>query len=93
MKEQGLGQPVERKKVLAIGALFAISGAVTLLGLAFCVYAAVNQVEFVVFGARIPGVVFGVVTMFLGMRYYLAVQRLRREVYKSDARFSWSNFK
>lgn len=93
MKGQVSIQPVERKKVVMMGMLFAFSAAIVLLGLSFGVFSVVNQVEFTVLAARVPGVVFGVVVAFLGMRYFLAVQKLKREVYRSDSRFSWSNFK
>jgi hypothetical protein len=87
------GQSVERKKVVAIGMLFMVSSAIILSGLAFSAYSAMNRIEFMVMNARVPGVVFGVVVAFLGMRYVLSVQKLKREVYKSDSRFSWSNFR
>jgi len=93
MKGQGIGQTVDRKKVVAIGALFATSAAITLLGLAFCAFSTINHVEFMVLQSKVPGVVFGVVITFLGMRYFLAVMRLKAEVYKSNSRFSWSNFR
>ncbi len=92
MKGQVSGQAIDRIKLVVIGALFATSAVIVLLGLAFCVYSTINGVEFLVFQAKIPGMVFGVVIAFLGMRYFLAVQKLKAEVYKSDSRFSWSNF-
>ena len=93
MKGQEYGQTVDRKKVVIIGILFMTSAAIVLLGLAFCVFSTINRWEFMVLKAKVPGVVFGVVIAFLGMRYFLAVQKLKTEVYKSDTRFSWSNFK
>jgi len=39
-----------------------------------------------------PGVVFGMVILFLGIRYFLSLSKLKDEVYKSSG-FSWSNFK
>lgn len=92
VKGQGTGQVADRGKVVAVGLLFVTSAAITLLGLAFCAVSAWNQWEFLVFQAKIPGVAFGAVVAFLGMRYFLAVQKLKREVYKSDSRFAWSNF-
>jgi hypothetical protein len=93
VKEHAYGQPVERKKVIAVGTLFAISAAITLLGLVFSIYSAVNQVEFQVLNSKFPGAVFGLVIAFLGVRYFLAVRRLKAEVYKPTSRFSLSNFK
>ncbi len=93
MKEYAYGQPVERKKTLAVGALFVVSAAITLAGLLFCVYSTVNQVEFAVLSSRIPGSIFGLVVAFLGVRYFLAVRKLKAEVYKPTSRFSWGHFK
>lgn len=93
MKGQVSGQAVERKKVVAIGLLFAVSGAIVLTGLAFTAYSTMNQVAFMVLNAKVPGMVFGVVVAFLGMRYFLSVMKLKREVFKSDSRFSWGNFR
>ena len=93
MKEQAVGKAVEKKKVVAISILFAVSAAIALLGLSFAIYSALNQVEFQVMNTSIPGAVFGLVIAFLGVRYFLAVQKLKAEVYKSTARFSFSNFK
>lgn len=93
MKEQVYGKNVERKKTVSIGILFVVSAAITLLGLSFCVYSAVNQVELVMLQTKVPGVVFGLIITFLGVRYFLAVRKLKAEVYKSTSRFSWNNFK
>ncbi len=89
MKEQAL----ERKKAVAIGVLFATSAAITLTGLAFGVYSAIYRVEFPVMDAKVPGAAFGMAVAFLGVRYFLSVQKLKRRVYQSDVRFSWDNFK
>ena len=93
MSAQASKQTVERKKAIAVGSLFVISAAITLLGLAFCVYSALNKVEFMVLTSKVPGTVFGAVIMFLGVRYFMAVQKLKTEVYKTTSRFSWGNFK
>ena len=93
MKEQACGRAADTKKAAAIGALYAVSVAITLLGLAFCVYSTVNHVEFMVMKSRIPGAAFGLLAAFLGARYFLAVKKLKKEVYKETSRFSWSNFK
>ena len=93
VKAQGTVQAAGRGKAVAIGLLFASSAAITLLGLAFCAASAWNQWEFLVLQGKVPGVAFGAVVAFLGMRYFLAVQKLKREVYKSDARFAWSKFR
>ena len=92
MKAQAAGG-VTTGKVVAIGLLFITSGLIALLGIGFCVYSILHQVEFTVMQNQIPGAVFGAVIAFLGVRYFLAVRRLRKDVYRSTSRFSWDHFK
>jgi hypothetical protein len=93
VKEQVYGKSIDRKKTVAVGILFVVSAAITLLGLSFCVYSVLNQVELAMLQTKVPGAVFGLVIAFLGIRYFLAVRKLKIEVYKSTSRFSLSNFK
>jgi hypothetical protein len=75
----------------AVIALMAISSAITLLGAAFGVYAVLNNISFSVMSAKIPGVVFAAVVIFLGVRYFIASLRLKEKI--RGMKFSWSNFK
>ncbi|HPE16415.1 MAG TPA: hypothetical protein PK597_05615 [Oscillospiraceae bacterium] len=86
-------QPVEKGKIIAISALFLVSAVIVALGAAFSIYCVCNGVEFYVLTSRVPGVVFGLAVMFLGVRYILAVRRLKKEVYKPTSEFSWRNFR
>lgn len=93
VKVQRTGRLPDRGKTVAIGLLFVLSASIALLGLAFCAVSAWKQWEFPVLQGKVPGAAFGAVVAFLGMRYILAVQRLKREVFAHGARFSWSNFR
>ena len=84
---------VDTGKKVAISLLFVTSASIALLGIAFCVYSTLNQMEFTVLQNTRPGAVFGVIIAFLGVRYFMAVLKLRHNVYNVGARFSWSNFK
>ena len=84
---------VDRKKKMSIMALLITSILIILLGAYFSVFSLVNNVSFNVLSSRIHGSIFGVVITFLGMRYFLSVQKLKAEVYKTTSKFSWSNFK
>lgn len=84
---------VRRKKRILIALLYAVAIAIILLGVAFCVYSAVNDVRLTVLTSSIPGLVFGLVVAFLGVRYVLSIQKLKAEVYRTTSDFSWSNFK
>ena len=84
---------VDTGKKVAISLLFVTSASIALMGIAFCVYSTLNQVELTVMQNTIPGAVFGVIIAFLGVRYFMAVLKLRNSVYSAGAKFSWSNFK
>ena len=86
-------QQTDAVKVTAITALFATSILIMLLGAAFAVYSYLYDVYFSVMNNQIHGAVFGAVMLFLGARYFLSVQKLKSEVYKSISRFSWGNFR
>ena len=84
---------IERKKVISIVLLFLASIIIILTGAAFSIISIVQNVHFSVFGSQIHGSVFGLVVIFLGVRYYFSVRKLKTEVYKPTSKFSWGNFR
>ena len=93
MKNQAYSPYVGKEKIIAIWTLYVASLGITLIGLSFGVYSLVNNISIPVLTSQIPGVVFGVVIAFLGVRYFLSVRKLKTQVYKSTTTFSWSNFR
>lgn len=89
MKQQSDSQ----HKSLILLALFSMSVLITLSGLVFGIYAFLNGTTFRVLNVDVPGVVFGMLVIYLGARYFLSVRKLRSEIDQPDAVFSWSNFK
>lgn len=84
---------VDRDKVAAIIILTLLSVAIIAVGISFCIYSIVNDIEFMVLGNLMHGAVFGLVISFLGIRYFISVRKLKGVVYKSSSKFSWDNFK
>ena len=93
MKNTAYSPYVGKEKTIAIWALYVASLVIILIGASFGVYSLVNNISIPVLTSQIPGVVFGVVIAFLGVRYFLSVRKLKAEVYKSTSTFSWSNFR
>ena len=93
MKNQAKGAVVDKKKTIAIVALFAVSIIIIAMGASFSVISLINNVSFKVLNSSVHGAVFGVVIAFLGVRYFLSVRKLKQEVYKKTSKFSWNNFK
>lgn len=93
MKRQNVVTTTDKKKIVAITFLFVMSVIIIFIGALLGISSIVNNVSFKVLNSNIHGAVFGAVIMFLGVRYFLSVQRLKTEVYKNSSKFSWSNFK
>ena len=93
MKQQSAVHAVDRKKVMAIWALYIISAAIVILGASFGIFSLISNVSLMAMNSPIHGAFFGLVIAFLGARYFLSVQKLKLEVYKDASKFSWNNFK
>lgn len=85
-------QSVKQEKRVLIALLNVIAVVIILLGASFCVYSVINNVQFAVLSSSVPGFVFGLVVIFLGVRYVFSLQKLKAEVYKTSSNFDWSNF-
>ena len=79
-------------KVVMLVILYVVSVLIVLLGAGFCVYSMITGAQLKVMSSTIPGFVFGMVILFLGVRYFMSLSKLREEVMKSSG-FSWSNFR
>ena len=91
MKNEGIKRPVDTSKKIAVNVLFTISVLIILSGVFFVAYSIIFDVWLNVLSTKVHGVIFGLVVAFLGIRYFLSVRRLKPEVYKTEAKFSWSN--
>lgn len=92
MKNQ-INTGVDRSKTIPISALFITAILIILVGVVVIVFSVVNNISFSVLNSQVHGSVWGVVMMFLGVRYLFSVQRLKADVYQSTSQFSWNNFK
>ena len=92
MRSETQQPKADKTRVAMILILYVLSIVIILLGAAFSVFSVINHVQLAVMSSNMPGVVFGMVILFLGIRYFLSLSKLKDEVYKSSG-FSWSNFK
>lgn len=81
------------KKGILFGALFFIAVMIIISGIFFSIYAYVNQASFRIMGSDFPGFIFGLIAVFLGVRYSISLFRLKKKIESTDAKFSWNNFK
>jgi hypothetical protein len=93
MKSHRIQPATHRKKVISILALTIISLLIVAVGLTFGIVSIFRDIHYSVLGSTVNGAVFGTVITFLGVRYFLSVQKLKKEVYKSSSQFTWENFK
>lgn len=84
---------VNKTKAVSIMVLRLLAITIILAGASFSLYSIIYGISLMVLNNSIPGAVFGLVILFLGIRYLLSVQKLKAEVYKPTSNFSWSNFK
>lgn len=84
---------VPKEKVILIAVLYVMACAIILFGVVFGVYCALNQIMLPVLTTQVPGLVFGMVIAFLGIRYLLSIGKLKKEVFKTTSNFSWSHFR
>ena len=92
MRETAMKQSVKKEKRVLIALLYVVAVVIILLGASFCVYSVINNVQFAVLSSSIPGFVFGLVVIFLGVRYVFSLTKLKAEVYKTSSGFACSNF-
>lgn len=80
-------------KVIISNILFLGSLVIMFLGIFFSIFSLVNHISIKVLNSSVPGAIFGILVLYLGIKYYLSVTKLKEALYKSDSKFSWSNFK
>jgi hypothetical protein len=93
MKSNTATGKVEPSKVASITVLSIMAILIILLGGLLTAISLIRNISFSVLNSNIHGSVFGIVIVFLGIRYVLSVRKLKKEVYKSTSNFSWDNFK
>ena len=84
---------IEKNKIISMFILFALSIAIIISGAFFIIYSLYYNISFKVINTYVSGVFFGLAVLYLGIRYFMSVQKLKKEVYKPSSRFSWNNFK
>jgi hypothetical protein len=93
VKKANKQQAYDKAKVISICSLYVMSALIILAGAVFSVISWMEDIQFTVLSSQVHGSIFGIVTAFLGVRYFLSVNRLKAELYKSTAKFSWNNFR
>ena len=90
-KEKGLS-PSKGKKISII-VLRIVAILMIISGVFFGFYSYFNDITFKVLNTNISGIIFGALVIYLGIRNMLSVSKLKTELFNSDLKFSWQNFK
>jgi hypothetical protein len=93
MKKQSSVTVTHKKKVIIISALYTFAIIIIFLGMFFSIFSLVNHISFKILSSSVPGAIFGLLVLYLGIRYYLSLVKLKEELFKSSSKFSWNNFK
>ncbi|MEZ0536681.1 hypothetical protein ACAG39_05445 [Caldicellulosiruptoraceae bacterium PP1] len=79
-------------KRIAIATLYIFDLLIILSGFLYCIYNIQTKVKFHLFGTQVPGYIFGIVSIYIGIRNFKAVQKLNRQIISNNAKFSLRNF-
>ncbi len=82
-----------KKKKIILLFLYLGTTIIMFLGAYFSAFSVLNHINIRVLEASVPGIVFGLLVLYLGLRYFFMVSDFKTDFYQSNARFSWSNFK
>ena len=93
MKKQSTITVKDKQKVIIVNVLYATTMIIIFLGIFFSIFSFVNHINIKVLSSSIPGAVFGFLVLYLGIRYYFSVDKLKGELFNASSKFSWSNFK
>jgi len=80
-------------KIITVNLLFVLSAGITLSGAFFAVYSLFFNISFKVLNTTVSGTIFGLIVLYLGIRYFLMVKKLRKEVYGTSSKFNWNNLR
>lgn len=93
MKKQNTVTLADKKKLIFLGILYFTAMFIIFLGMFFTIFSLVNNISIKILSSSVPGAIFGLLVLYLGLRYYFSVTKLKEEVSKTSSKFSWSNFK
>lgn len=96
MKKSNFTASQNKNKIVSISLLYLISIAIIFLGIFFSVFSFINHINhinFKILNSYIPGFIFGFLVLYLGIRYYLSLTKLKEELFRTSSNFSLSNFR
>lgn len=93
MKKQNPIVEITKSKLISINILFICTLIIIFLGIFFSIFSIVNNIHFQVLNSSMSGAVLGLLVLYLGIKYYLSVTKLKGELFKASVQFSWSHFK
>lgn len=93
MKKQNTVTVADKKKIVFVSVLYLTAMIIIFLGMFFTIFSLVNNISFKILSSSVPGAIFGLLVLYLGVRYYFSVIKLKEEVYNDSSKFSWNNFK
>lgn len=93
MKNKATPKSAGKGKTLSVFALYLLSVLIIFAGAALSIGSFAAGTTVGVLSSRIPGAAFGLTILFLGIRYFLSVRKLKARVYRPEAVFSWNNFR
>ncbi|MEL4105217.1 hypothetical protein AAFA46_00030 [Oscillospiraceae bacterium WX1] len=89
---QPLGRD-KKSKFAVIAALFTGDVLIIGSGVWFAVYSILNNISFKILNTTVPGAILALLVIYFGVRYFVSINKLSKEILKDSSYFSWSNFR
>jgi hypothetical protein len=84
---------ITKDKVISIRILYGISLLIIFFGATFSIHCFSQHISYTIMSYPISGGIFGIIVVFLGIRYFFSTRKLRDSVYQQSSSFSWGNFR
>lgn len=93
MKKQDSVIVATKSKLISINILFISTLIIIFSGIFFSIFSLVNDIHFEILNSSMSGAVLGLLVLYLGIKYYLSVTKLKEDLFKASSKFSIHNFK
>lgn len=80
-------------KKLSIMILEIINSCIILSGITFGIYSFYSKIIFKILNTNVPGYILGLLVIYFGIRNFMSLKKLNKDISGDNIKFSWDNFK
>lgn len=93
MKKVSGTEKGSKQRKMAVTLLYLGAAFIVFLGVFFCAYSLINEIYMQVLNVPVSGVVFGLLVVYLGVRYFKNITDQKSEIYKGTETFTLKKIK